>query len=163
MNKKLVLFFISLTFLFVVMTVITFSENDLKAQTLDNKIIAEQYIEKISELLDNRNNIINEFMFEGLDKSLAKERLIKIEKNEALEWDIMFLDEMDEATDYSKVKSFSIENIELKKKHENTYSFVVTINWELEYIENEIIKCEYDIELLNTNDSIYISKFNLIN
>lgn len=163
MNKKLVLFFMSLTFLFVVMTFITFREHNLKAYTLDNKIIAEQYRKKISELLDNRNNIINEFMFEGLDKSLAKERLIKIEKNEALEWDIMFLDEMNEATDYSKVKSFSIENIELIKKYENTYSFIVTIKWELEYIENEIIKCEYDIELLNDNNSIYIAKFNIIN
>jgi len=137
------------------MFVILLNDKTIGAQS--NKL--HKYNEEIDSILTSRLEIINNALFEEMKLDELEKRLMKIESEDALDWDINYLEEIkNNPTDFSYVSDFEIVKIELLETNNNKYTFKAEIKWTIDNINTETY--EHNIEIINNNGKLLMTKFN---
>ena len=155
MRKKSMFFYISLVCLILLMFVILLNDKTIGAQS--NNL--HKYNEEIDRILTCRLEIINNALFEDMNLDQLEKRLIEIESEDALDWDVNYLEEIkNNPTDFSYVSDFEIVEIKLLETNNNKYTFKAEIKWTIDNVNTETY--EHSIEIINNDGKLLMTKFN---
>lgn len=147
--KKNIVIFITIMFVFSICAIESFSESS--------------EVENIERLLNNRKEIINEFLFNGNDFERLETELRKIEKNTLLKSDLdVLLKIKSNPSNFDFAKEVKVENVISIDKLEDDMSIIAILNWTSDGYEGErkFLK-KYEICCSFEKDNIYLTNLQI--
>lgn len=122
-------------------------------------------LQEVEELLNYRNNIMKDGLFNNRDIKIIERQLSEVEKGEILYNDIDIIKKLRECpTDYAYPLELKISSIEGVVYNELLAEFHLKIQWEISYLNNEETKEEllYKIQIVDYKGSLFICGIEII-
>ncbi|NLJ57545.1 MAG: hypothetical protein GX339_01740 [Tissierellia bacterium] len=146
-------------FIFTMILLLVFSYNSISGYE------HREEINIIEDLLNQRIQIMNEFLYAYKDMDLLEDKLSKIEKNNLLENDLDILKKvMDNPTDYElalKVKVHKINTLDIK---DDEILINADLDWFMRSYDGEFnLIRNYNIECIQEDDQTFLSKLKILN
>lgn len=118
-----------------------------------------QEITSIEYLLNQRIEIMNEFLYGYKDMDLLKEKLTDIERDKLLENDTDILQKIaDNPTDLELAMSVKVDKIHSLKRSEEGININVDLNWQMSGYDGEFnMVRNYDIKCIEEDKQMYLA------
>ncbi|WP_312811698.1 hypothetical protein [Sedimentibacter sp.] len=118
-----------------------------------------QEITSIEYLLNQRIEIMNEFLYGYKDMDSLKEKLMNIEKDKLLDNDTDILQKIaDNPTDFELAMSVKVDKIHSLKRTEEGININVDLNWQMSGYDGEFnMVRNYDIKCIEEDKQMYLA------
>lgn len=131
-------------------------------------ISAYEYHEEITDieyLLNQRIEIMNEFLYGYKDMTSLENKLVKIEAEKLLENDLDILGKvMDSPTDYELAMGVKIDKILSLERTEDYILINADLNWQMSGYDGEFnMVRNYDIKCVEIDNQMYLASLVILN
>ncbi|HCX61464.1 MAG TPA: hypothetical protein DHU59_03395 [Clostridiales bacterium] len=118
-----------------------------------------QEITSIEYLLNQRIEIMNEFLYGYKDMDSLKEKLMNIERDKLFENDTDILQKIaDNPTDFELAMSVKVDKIHSLKRTEEGININVDLNWQMSGYDGEFnMVRNYDIKCIEEDEQMYLA------
>ncbi len=119
----------------------------------------------IEYLLNQRIEIMNEFLYGLQDISLLKNELVNIEADKLLDNDINILQKIaDNPTDFELAMNVKVDKIHSLERTENGFNINADLNWHMSGYDGEFnMVRNYDIKCIEEDKQIFLTSLVLQN
>lgn len=116
-------------------------------------------ITSIEYLLNQRIEIMNEFLYGFKDISLLKDKLINIEADNLLDNDVVILQKIfDNPTDFELAMNVRVDKIHSLERTEKGININADLNWQMSGYDGEFnMVRNYDIKCIEEDKQLYLS------
>lgn len=146
-------------FIYIMLVLLLFSYNSIGAYEYHEEIVDIEY------LLNQRIEIMNEFLYGVKDINALRDRLENIERDKLLENDIDILSKViDNPTDYELAMGVKVDEIISLERIEEVLYINVDLNWKMSGYDGEFnMVRNYDIKCIEIENKLYLSAFVISN
>ncbi len=118
-----------------------------------------QEITSIEYLLNQRIEIMNEFLYGYKDMDSLKEKLMNIERDKLFDNDTDILQKIaDNPTDFELAMSVKVDKIHSLKRTEEGININVDLNWQMSGYDGEFnMVRNYDIKCIEEDEQMYLA------